>query len=259
VISTTTRRLPLIILVGLAAGLLAGIFGVGGGIIVVPLLMWMGFDRHSAHATSLTAIVPIALAGAVAFGIGGAVDPVVGVAIGLGGLVGSAIGASVMHRSSPKTLTIVFACVLLLAGVRMVLGGDPIADTLALGEIARTAVALAIGMVAGFFAGLSGVGGGVIIVPAAVFFLGLDQHAAEGTSLVAIIFTALSATVVNLRNRRVRLGDGLVIGLGGVAGSIAGARVALGTEEQVLSVVFGCLVLLVAVQTLWKAVRSEPV
>jgi uncharacterized membrane protein YfcA len=245
-----------LVLVGLAAGALAGTFGVGGGIILVPLLVWLGFDRHRAHATSLASIIPIGISGALAFAAAGEVDLAIGVLIGLGGVLGSSVGATLMHRSSPRTLTVVFSLVLLGAGLRMVMGSGDIGTSLALEGATRIVVALGIGALAGFFAGMSGVGGGVIIVPAAVFFLGLGQYAAQGTSLVAIIFTALSATVVNLRNRRVRLVDGLVVGIGGVAGSLLGSRLALGTEEETLTLAFGLLVIVVAVQSLFKVLRA---
>jgi uncharacterized membrane protein YfcA len=76
--------------------------------------------------------------------------------------------------------------------------------------------------------------------------------------LVAIIFTAISATAVNLRNERVRLMDGLVVGAGGVVGSVIGSRIALGTEETTLSLAFGCFVILVAAQSLLRVLRPRP-
>jgi hypothetical protein len=244
---------------GLVAGVVAGGLGVGGGIVLVPLLLWVGLDRHSAHATSLAAILPIAIAGAISFGLSGEVDLGIGVIVGIGGIVGSAIGATVMNRSSPRALTVVFDIVLLVAAVRMVMGGDPVVGTVGLEAPGQIGVALLIGAVAGFFAGLSGVGGGVVIVPATVLLLGLTQHEAQGTSLVAIIFTAVSATLVNLRNRRVLLRDGLVVGAGGVAGSLLGSQIALRTEGRTLSLVFGLLALFVVGQSLFRTLRPKPV
>jgi uncharacterized membrane protein YfcA len=162
-----------------------------------------------------------------------------------------------MHRSSPRALTIVFSCILLVAGARMVFGSESLTGSVALDDVAQLAIAVGIGLVAGFFAGLSGVGGGVVIVPAAVFLLGLSQHTAQGTSLVAIIFTAVSGTFVNLRNRRVRLEDGLVVGLGGVVGSPAGAWLALQTDERRLSLAFGLLVIGVALQSLYRVLSRS--
>ena len=244
------RRL---VLIGLAAGLLGGGLGVGGGIILVPLLVAVGFDRHRAHATSLAAIIFIVVAGAISFGLNGEINVAVGVTVGLGGVVGSVIGANLMHRLQPRTLTIIFAFVLLVAALRMITGADPLPVSSDLSGAAFNALAFTIGLTAGFFAGLAGIGGGgVVIVPGAVILLGLDQHEAQGTSLVAIIFTAVAGTIVNYRNERVRLQDGLVVGIGGVVGSVIGSRLALASDDRTLSLIFGFLVLFVALRSFYR-------
>jgi uncharacterized membrane protein YfcA len=246
-----------LVLIGVAAGVLGGGLGVGGGIILVPLLVWVGFDQHRAHATSLAAIVLIAVAGATSFAVSGEIDLGLGITIGIGGILGSVIGASVMHRVSARSLTIVFAVVLLVAGIRLIAGGDPLPGSAELAGFAQAAIAVAIGLVAGFFAGLAGIGGGVVIVPSSVLLLGLQQHEAQGTSLLAIVFTATAGTLVNLRNKRVRLKDGLVVGAGGVAGSLAGSQLALGVEARTLSLIFGFLVLFVALRSLYRTLRPQ--
>lgn len=222
---------------------------------MVPLLLLVGLDRHRAHATSLAAILPIAFAGAWTFGLSGSVDLKVGVVVGLGGVVGSAIGATVMNRSKPKTLAMVFNLILIAAALRMIFGSAS-GGAFQVEGVALLVVAFLIGAGAGFFAGLSGVGGGIIMVPAFVLLLGLSQHEAQGTSLIAIIFTAISGTVVNFRNRRLQMRDALVVGLSGVAGSIFGARAALGIEARTLSLAFGILALVVAGQSLYKLWRK---
>lgn len=244
-------------LLGLAAGLLGGTMGVGGGIIMVPLLVHFGFDRHSAHATSLAAIVLIGSAGAASYLSSGASAPELGVTIGIGGILGSVIGTSLMHRFSARTLTIVFGLVILAAAIRMISGASPLPGASDLGSALTVGVATGIGLIAGLFAGIAGIGGGLVIVPSSVLLLGLEQHEAQGTSLVAIIFTSISGTLVNLRNERVRPRDGLAVGLGGVGGSVAGAQFALGVEPRTLSLVFGFLVLFVALRTLYRGLRAE--
>lgn len=244
-----------LILIGLAAGVLGGGLGVGGGIVIVPLLVWIGLDQHRAHATSLAGIVLIAVSGAVSFGISGSVDVGVGITIGLGGILGSIIGATVMNRVSTRSLTVVFAAVLLIAGIRLIASADPLPSSAGFSSAGQVAIAVTIGLVAGFFAGLAGIGGGVVIVPSTVLLLGLDQHEAQGTSLLAIVFTATAGTLVNLRNRRVRLGDGLVVGAGGVVGSFAGSRLALEIDGRTLSLVFGFLVVFVALRSLYRTLR----
>ncbi len=109
-------------LIGVAAGLFAGFFGVGGGIIIVPLLVAFGrASQHTAHATSLAAIFVISLSALGGYATSGEVDFGLGVALGIGGIVGSSLGASLMHRLSPTTLKLVFAGLLVVLGTRMVL------------------------------------------------------------------------------------------------------------------------------------------
>jgi len=243
-------------LIGLAAGTIGGGLGVGGGIILVPLLVMVGFDRHRAHATSLAAIVLIAVAGAISFGVSGEIDLALGVIIGIGGIIGSVIGASVMNRVSPRALTIVFGVLLLVAALRLISGADPLPGGAELGGPWEVLISLMIGVVAGFFAGLAGIGGGVVIVPSTVLLLGLEQHEAQGTSLVAIVFTSVAGTIVNLKNQRVRPRDGLVAGAGGIVGSLVGSRLALAIDGRTLSLIFGFLVLFVALRSLYRTLRT---
>jgi len=246
-----------LVLIGLAAGFIGGGLGLGGGIVMVPLLVAVGFDQHRSHATSLAAIVLIAAAGAVSFGMSDELALGIGVVIGIGGIVGAVIGASVMHRTSPRTLTIIFGIVLLVAGLRMIGGANALPGAAGFGDSTQVVVAMGIGLVAGFFAGLAGIGGGVVIVPSTVLLLGLSQHEAQGTSLVAIVFTAIAGTIVNLKNKRVRLKDGLVVGVGGVIGSLIGSQLALGVEGRTLSLMFGFLVLFVAFRIFYRALRPQ--
>jgi uncharacterized protein len=245
-----------LVLIGVVAGVVGGGLGVGGGIIIVPLLVFVGLGRHRAHATSLSAIVFIAAAGALSFGASGEVDVLAGVIIGIGGIIGSVTGTTLMHRVSARALTLIFGVVLLVAGIRLVMGADPLPGAVDFPMLGQVAISLGIGIVAGFFAGLAGIGGGVVIVPASVLLLGLEQHQAQGTSLLAIVFTAIAGTVVNRKNQRVRLGDGLLAGVGGVVGSLTGSRLALLIEGRALSVVFGILVLFVASRTLYRTLRD---
>lgn len=113
---------PRLIVIATAGGALSGFFGVGGGIILVPLIMYfLSAPRKTAHATSLGAIVALSFAGMLGFAVSGEVDWVVGFTIGAGGVVGGVVGAHLMNRLSPQTLRMVFAVVLIVAGFRMVL------------------------------------------------------------------------------------------------------------------------------------------
>jgi uncharacterized membrane protein YfcA len=244
-------------LIGVAAGLLSGFFGVGGGIIMVPLMLaLLHYDQHTAHATSLAAIFVIAVSGAVTFGLSGELDVPLALSLGVGGMVGSTLGAHTLDRVSARTLRIVFAAVLLVAGVRLMLGGDVGAGSgipVAWGWL----VGAAIGVIAGFASGVAGIGGGVVMVPAMVFFLATTQHTAEGTSLLAILFTSLAGTRVNLKNRRVELGSAIAMGLAGALTAPWGAWLALQLEGERLATVFGGFILLTTARMIWQLWRRR--
>ncbi len=246
-----------LVLIGLVAGLLSGGFGVGGGIILVPLLLFVGLDRHRAHATSLASIFPIALAGAVSFGLSGEINIGLGIAVGAGGVVGSMFGAALMNRLSTRSLSIFFGLVILGAGFRMILSTEPLQGSGGFDDMTLSLLAFGIGLLSGFFAGVAGIGGGIVIVPATVLLLGFAQHEAQGTSLLAIILTSIAATIVNRKNRRVRLMDAVMVGGGGVVGSVASSQIALGVDGRILSALFGGLAVIIATRTLYRAWRTE--
>ncbi|HYM46669.1 MAG TPA: TSUP family transporter [Solirubrobacteraceae bacterium] len=116
--------------------------------------------------------------------------------------------------------------------------------------------AIAIGLAAGVVAGLLGVGGGVLFVPGLVIFLGLGQHQAEATSLLAIIPVALVGTYRQDRYGNVRRGDALLLGLLSVAGAAAGVALANALSGTVLRDAFAGLMVLIAAQLVRKTLRE---
>ena len=119
--------------------------------------------------------------------------------------------------------------------------------------------AIAIGLAGGFLAGLLGVGGGVLFVPGLVLFVGLDQHHAEATSLLAIVPAALAGTVQNVRYGNVCRQDALVLGLLSVAGAAGGVALANLLSGSVLRDTFAALMVVVAFQLVRRTrSASEP-
>ncbi len=244
-------RVWLLLGIGAAAGLFSGFLGVGGGIVMVPLMIGLlGFDRHRAHATSLGAIVLISISATLRFGVAGEVDWVIGLTLGAGGVFGATAGAHLMNRLSAEALQGIFGVILVVAGLRMTLGEVPGVGGAPEAWVA-VALAAVIGFVAGMAAGLAGIGGGVIMVPAMVFLLGMSQHAAEGTSLLAILLAALAATRVNIRNGRIDLRHAAVIGAGGVILAQVGASAALAVPAGSLGRLFGAFLVLAGLRMLW--------
>lgn len=116
-----------------------------------------------------------------------------------------------------------------------------------------------IGLFAGVMAGIAGVGGGVVMVPAMTEIIGLEQQLAQGTSLLAILFTSVSGTWANVRNRRADLRAALVIGLAGLLAAQVGSELALATDQVLLRRLFGLLVLFSGGRMIyrwWKERRS---
>lgn len=116
--------------------------------------------------------------------------------------------------------------------------------------------AVAIGVAAGVVAGLLGVGGGVLFVPGLVIFLGLSQHQAEATSLLAIVPVALVGAFNQDRYGNVRRGDALLLGLLSLAGAAGGVALANLLSGEALRVGFALLILLVAARLARNALNS---
>ena len=117
--------------------------------------------------------------------------------------------------------------------------------------------AIAVGLAGGVIAGLLGVGGGVLFVPGLVIFLGLDQHHAEATSLLAIVPVALVGTLRQDRYGNVERHDALLLGLLSLAGAAAGVALANALSGRVLRDAFAALMVLVAFQLVRRTLRED--
>ena len=114
--------LPILALIGAAAGILSGMFGVGGGVVMVPALAMAGRRQSRAQSASLAAIVPIAAVGAVVFGGADSVDFAAAGILVIGSIVGARGGALLSHRISDQRLTWLFAGFLIVVAITMLIG-----------------------------------------------------------------------------------------------------------------------------------------
>ncbi|SRR6266508_3622050 len=109
-----------LVAIGLLAGVVSGLLGVGGGVVMVPLLvLWVGYGQREAHATSLGAIIPISIAGVLTFGIAGRVSWLDAAALALGAVVGARVGAGFLARIDERVLKLVFGSFLVAAAIAM--------------------------------------------------------------------------------------------------------------------------------------------
>jgi uncharacterized protein len=109
--------------IGLAGGVFSGLLGVGGGVVMVPLLvLWAGYGQRDAHAVSLGAIIPISAAGVLTFGAAGEIRFLEALALAVGAIVGAQAGARLLARADERKLKLAFGLFLLVVAVLMVVG-----------------------------------------------------------------------------------------------------------------------------------------
>jgi uncharacterized protein len=217
----------------------------------------MGMAQRRAHATSLAAIVPIAVAGAAGYAVEGAVHWVAAVILILGGAVGAVAGTHFLRRLPERALRVLFAVFLLLAAAALPFEVTAAREGGAV-DLVSGALLLAVGLVAGAMAGLLGVGGGIVMVPGLVLLASVPQAVAKGTSLVVIIPTALVGTVRNARRGDVDGRVAAVVGLIGVVTSFLASLLAIRMDPVLSAVLFGALLVIMAVRLLLAA-RGRPV
>ena len=204
---------PILIALGLLAGGLAGLLGIGGGLIFAPLLLWLDLPPHQALATSSFAIVPTALAGTVTHLRQGQVPARSGVAIGLaafgsallfGGLAGFAADWILLGMQTVMYVVLAF-CVRARAETE----ADEQPDD------APAPVLAGVGCIAGWTAGMLGLGGGLVMVPLMSGPLSVPIHQAVRLSTVAVLCSASAASIQFVHEGRGVPLMGLL--LGGVA------------------------------------------
>lgn len=123
-------------------------------------------------------------------------------------------------------------------------------------EAFAIAILLAIGIFAGVSAGIFGIGGGIIIVPSLIFFLGLDIKYAIGVSIMQMVFSSLFGSFLNLKNHNINLAYGIVVGLGGACGASLSGYIVRYISSTLLLCIFICISLFMLYNLLRKKVTS---
>jgi uncharacterized membrane protein YfcA len=191
--------------VGLAAGFTAGLVGVGGGVIIVPLLYffyahptWSGaqvppsLQAVVSHATSLLVIVPTTMMGAVTYQRARLVAWRAVVPLAVGAVVAAVAGAELAPHLPAELLKVLFGGVLLYSALRL-LGRRP--ATAQAHERVALPFLLASGAAIGLVSSLLGVGGGIVAIPVLIHLVGLEIRKVAATSIAIIVFTAMAGVV----------------------------------------------------------------
>jgi uncharacterized membrane protein YfcA len=243
---------------GLAAGVLGGLLGIGGAAMIIPgLVLLAGFSQHRAHGTSLAVVLFMSLAGVLTYSRFGYMDWRASAELAAGGIVGAGIGARIVGRITGTVLRRMFCVLLTVVGARMILAGYcettcVAASTWFQSGLAHTAATVIIGLAAGVLSSIFGIGGGMVVVPAMVLLLCAPQKTAQGVSLAAILPTALTGMLLHGRMGNVDHRSAALVGLGGLVGAFAGACLANCLASAALQLAFGVFLVLMSALLFFK-------
>jgi uncharacterized membrane protein YfcA len=242
---------------GLLAGLLSGLFGVGGGTVIVPLLvMFLTFNQRLAAGTSLAAIVPTAAVGVISYALNGSVDWLAAILLAAGAIVGTQIGTWLLPRVSQTALrwTFVGFVVVVIVSLFIVIPSRDAVLTLSV----WSGIALVIvGLLTGILSGLIGVGGGVVVVPVLILLFGASDLVAKGTSLLFMIPAAISGTIGNLRRKNVDLVAAACVGIAACTTTALGAWLATLISPLAANILFAAFMVFIGTQMAIKAIRGR--
>jgi uncharacterized membrane protein YfcA len=275
----------ILVIIGLGGlvGLLSGMFGVGGGFLTTPLLIFYGIPPAVAVASAAPQITGASVSGVLAHGRRGGVDIRMGAVLVAGGALGSIGGGAIfrfLQSAGQVDMVVGLLYVFLLGGIGVMMGREALLSILALrrgqalptrarrhhpliaalpfrqrfyasGLYISPIAPLALGFATGTLTALMGVGGGFILVPAMIYLLGMSTRVVVGTSLFQILFVTAAATLMHaLTSRSVDIVLATLLLIGSVTGAQLGARFAARVKPEYLRLLLSAIVLLVAARML---------
>jgi uncharacterized protein len=254
-----------VLALGLTAGVLVGLLGIGGGVILVPAMVYLlGFDQHLAQGTSLFILLPpIGLGALREYWRNGKVDLRAGICCAVGFLVGGYGGGLLAVPLPSRDLRGIFGAFLMLSSVLLwnkTRSRGKSLSSAAGGEepdnAARMAGITVVAALCGVAAGMVGIGGGVLLVPLLGLLFGFSQHRAQGTSLVALIPpTGILAFLEYAKAGYVSWEIGLLLIPGVFLGGILGGQMARQLNPRRMRRVFAGLMLLLGLWQVFTARR----
>lgn len=264
-------------LVGVLIGIASGLLGIGGGTVMVPIFrLAFGMSATMSTATSLFAIIPTSISGAISHVKGKTCIPALGIAAGLGGACMSPIGVWLAQLSPDWLVMLAAALIIGYSAINMFKkafkipqAGQPAtgvdaaaaASLTSLGDAAASTPTAddsslsrkqllqgaAIGLVAGLASGYVGVGGGFIMVPLMLSIIGIPMRKASGTSLIAVMILAIPGVIEQGIIGNINYLAGIAIVIGTIPGAVIGARLVTKVPERTLRLLFGCFLIVAAV------------
>ena len=250
-------------LVGVLIGIASGLLGIGGGTVMVPIFrLAFGMSATMSTATSLFAIIPTSISGAISHVKGKTCIPALGIAAGLGGACLSPVGVWLAQLSPDWLVMLAAALIIGYSAINMfkkafklrpagqpAAGADAAAPTADDSSLSRKQLlqGAAIGLVAGLASGYVGVGGGFIMVPLMLSIIGIPMRKASGTSLIAVMILAIPGVIEQGIIGNINYLAGIAIVIGTIPGAVIGARLVTKVPERTLRLLFGCFLIVAAV------------
>ncbi len=232
---------------GFAAGLLGSIIGLGGGIIIVPVLTFFGFPPSLAVSNSIFAVFSNAIASSISYAKQRRIEYSLGLKLGLLSIPGTIVGAYVSSEITPSIFKILFALILVSAS-SYIFSKRKIEPKNY--NFSKQIMILAIGasFFAGIISGLFGVGGGIIFVPLMVIAIGLSMKNAAPTSQFILLFASGSALVTHTILGHPAFYQALLLAAGAFTGGLVGARLSLEIKENSLKILISIVMIAAAIK-----------
>lgn len=242
---------------GICAGILAGLLGIGGGFVIVSLLVALGYPFPQAVATSSLVIIMSSSTGSFYNWKMGYLDLQRVAYIALPAIFAAPLGAYLTVAIPEYILMVIFACFLLVNIGLMRLRQSIVTQKQHPGKKFNPVFSkIATGGIAGFLAGLLGIGGGAIMVPLQMLLLNEEIKVAVRTSLGVIVTATISSCVLHATNGNILYLPGLILGIAGMLGVQVGTRVLPNLPNSLVSKIFSSLLAIMAVFNFWKAWAS---
>lgn len=250
------------LVLGVAAGILSGLFGIGGGIVMVPsLILIFGMDILDANATSLAAmLLPVGILGVIAYYKAGLINVRDSLWIALGLFLGSFAGGELAVTVSEALLAQLYAAILIYIAFNYLdvpswfkKGRSPKSVDLPVSVQKPFWTYLLVGIGAGVFAGMFGKGGGIVIVPLLIALFKYEPKKAAATSLAALqLPVGLPSVIIYAENGHLNLVFAAFIAVGILFGALLGSKLGVKLPSAVFKKVFGVFLIFVAGYMVYK-------
>lgn len=251
----SARSIIVLIVVGMLVGVLSGTFGIGGGTVIVPALVWLGLSQRNAAATSTLAIVPTSISGVISYATGGHVDWLAAALLFCGMFIGGQIGSWLLSRLPELALRWIFVAFLVFVVINQVSFVPSRDHQIAMSVTTGICLAL-LGVIIGTLAGLLGIGGGALAVPSLSMLFGASDLIARGTSLLAMFPNSITTSAANLKRKLAHVKTALIIGVTAAVTAPLGTWIAGAVSPRAGSIMFACYLCVLLVRSVFVAVKA---